>query len=125
TYGLFKEMEKKSLQNLVYQLIDQGLLDRTPGDRPLVRLSAGSMAVLRGQQEVQLVDPGTGTVKRTKLDEKTWQDVDRGLFEHLRELRKEIAAERSVPAFVIFGDAVLRELAAVRPASVETFARIR
>jgi ATP-dependent DNA helicase RecQ len=50
---------------------------------------------------------------------------DQALFEELRALRRRIAAERDVPPFVIFGDATLREMAALLPQSLESFARIR
>ena len=64
TYGLLKEMEKNSLRNLVYQLIDQEVLDRTPGDRPILKLNDNSVAVLKGQLEVQLIEPAKGPVRR-------------------------------------------------------------
>lgn len=125
TYGLLREMPKKAVANLVYQLIDQGLLERTPGDRPIVKLNAASIEVLKKQREVHLIEPKSSPVQQTALEEREWEGVDRGLFEHLRQLRKDIAAERMVPAFVIFDDATLRELARVRPSTSEGFRRVR
>jgi ATP-dependent DNA helicase RecQ len=126
TYGLLRDMDKKSLANLAYQLVDQDLMERTPGDRPILQLNAASIEVLKGDRRVHLVEPKApgAPVHRTKQEEQSWEDVDRRLFEHLRQVRKQIAAERGVPAFVILGDAVLRELASVRPASIESFRRI-
>ncbi len=49
--------------------------------------------------------------------------VDMGLFEHLRALRREIASERGVPAYVVFRDASLREMALHRPSTDEEFLR--
>ena len=54
-----------------------------------------------------------------------WEGVDRGLFEHLRGVRRELAQERSVPAFVIFSDATLRELARIRPTTESQMRRVR
>lgn len=125
TYGLLREFPKKALANLVFQLVDQGLLERTPGDRPILKLNNASIEVLKQQREVHLIEPKSTPVHRTELEEQTWEGVDRGLFEHLRQLRKEIAAERLVPAFVILGDAALRELARVRPVTRESFRRIQ
>ncbi len=48
TYGLLKDLPRKTLTNLVYQLVDAGLLERTAGDRPVLRLSTTSWEVLRG-----------------------------------------------------------------------------
>ena len=125
TYGLFRGMEPKAVRNLVFQLIDQGVLERTPGDRPIVMLNDASVAVLKGQREVRLIEPRTAKLKKTKLEEASWENVDRGLFEHLRQARKQLAAERNVPAFVILGDQTLRELAIVRPTTLAGFRGIR
>lgn len=51
--------------------------------------------------------------------------MDRGLFESLRELRRSIAAARDLPAYLVLGDATLRELARVRPGSLQSFIDIR
>ena len=49
---------------------------------------------------------------------------DEGLFQALRALRKQLADEQQVPPFVIFGDATLVEMAALRPVDAEGLARI-
>jgi ATP-dependent DNA helicase RecQ len=48
----------------------------------------------------------------------TLADGDRALFEALREWRAGVARELGVPAYIVFGDATLRALAEVRPASL-------
>src|SRR5439155_1337015 len=55
----------------------------------------------------------------------SWEGVDRVLFERLRKLRREIAAERGVPPFVLFSDSTLRDMARVRPGSPNALLRIR
>jgi ATP-dependent DNA helicase RecQ len=47
------------------------------------------------------------------------------LFESLRLLRREIARERSVPAYVLFSDATLRDMARLRPGSPAALLRVR
>jgi ATP-dependent DNA helicase RecQ len=113
------------LTNIVYQLVDAGLLERTPGDRPMLKLNALSREVMRGGRAVSLVQARESRSKRTRMEEVSWRDVDEALFESLRRLRREIAAERGVAAFVILHDATLRELASVRPASIGALRRIR
>jgi ATP-dependent DNA helicase RecQ len=120
-----RSMPRKSLQNLVYQLVDQGLLERTSGDRPILKLSDDAVGVLRGHKEVRLIEPKSAKVKRAAAEELSWESVDRGLFESLRQLRRAVAAERNVAPFVIFSDSTLREMAAVRPASEQSFITIR
>ena len=50
--------------------------------------------------------------------------MDRELFERLRELRRELADEKSVPAYVVFGDASLRDMARQRPATPAEFLEV-
>ncbi|MGH7899583.1 MAG: DNA helicase RecQ [Candidatus Binatia bacterium] len=124
TFGLLKDMPRKIVVNYVYQLVDAGLLERTPGDRPVLRLNPASWDVLRGRSTVQLREPKE-KVAKSRLEESSWEGVDRELFESLRELRREIAAERNVAAFVVIHDTSLRELARLRPRSLEELRRVR
>ena len=57
------------------------------------------------------------SAKKAKAKPKSTGDFeyDQDLFEELRKLRKEIAAEQGVPPFVVFSDASLAEMAAVIP----------
>ena len=125
TYGIMKEVPRKTLTNLVYQLVDAGLLERTPGDRPALKLNALSWEVMRGKRAVSLLKAKESKPGRTRIEEASWRDVDEAIFESLRKLRREIAAERGVAAFVILHDATLRELASVRPTSMEALRHIR
>jgi ATP-dependent DNA helicase RecQ len=125
TYGLLKDLPRKTLTNLVYQLVDAGVLERTPGDRPALKLNALSWEVMRGKRPVTLLQARESKSKRTRIEEASWRDVDEALFESLRKLRREVAAERGVPAYVILHDAALRELASIRPTSMEELRHIR
>ena len=90
TAGLLAHLPAKAVTNLVYQLIDQGLLARTPGDRPVLVLNEESVEVLRGEREVRLRDPGTSAVRRSRQDLESWEGVDRDVcpvsFEYSRRL---------------------------------------
>jgi len=125
TYGILKDVPRKTLTNLVYQLVDAGLLERTPGDRPTLKLNTMSWEVMRGGRAVTLLQAKESKSKRTRMEEASWRDVDEALFESLRKLRREIAAERGMPAYVILHDATLRELASVRPTTLEALRYIR
>ena len=121
TYGLLKDTPRNHVMNWTLQLVDQGLLERTTDDRPVLKLNAASWEVLRGQRRVNLIKVRKGRVKQTTAERESWEGVDQGLFEHLRQVRKELAEERLVPAFVIFGDAALRDMARRKPKSKEEF----
>jgi len=124
-YGLLAEIPEKSLTNLVYQLVDQGLLERSPGDRPVLMLSEASIPVLRGDGEVRLVEPRSRPVAASRAAAESWEGVDRGLFETLRAERRRIAGERSVPPYVVFGDATLRDMARIRPTTLPAMRGVR
>ena len=111
TYGLLKEVPKNVLTNQMYQLVDQGLLDRTSGDYPVMRLNERSWEVLRGERDVQLIPVRVQKVTRTRVETESWEGVDRDLFEELRKLRTELAQSRGVPPYVIFNDKSLRDMA--------------
>jgi ATP-dependent DNA helicase RecQ len=125
TYALLADVPRKTLTAMIYQLIEQELVERTAGDRPVLRLNQASWAVLRGQRSVRLVQPKQKPVATPRFDEDSWDGVDKGLFEHLRQLRRTLAGARGVPSYIIFGDATLRELARRRPSSSAGFAAVR
>jgi ATP-dependent DNA helicase RecQ len=119
-----KGTDRKTLTNMLYQLIDEGLLERSSDERPVLRLNQTSREVLRGQRAVQLLQPKT-RVKKTRFDAKSWESVDSGLFETLRNLRRQLASERGVPPYILFNDATLRDMARVRPGSADALLNIR
>jgi len=125
TYGLLRGMPEKKLKHLVYQLADLGLLERASRDYPTLRLTGRARPVLRGDQTVSLIDPQAGKARRTRADDEGWAGVDRGLFERLRELRRELASEREVPPYMVLNDATLREVARIRPTSRRQMVGIR
>ncbi|MDZ4831114.1 MAG: DNA helicase RecQ [Phycisphaerae bacterium] len=125
-YGLMRDRAPAIIKNLVHQLVDQGLLTSTRGDRPVVTLSEASLPVLRGEVEVTLLRPRIKTkATRSVVAEAGWRGVDRALFDELRGLRRRIAERIGKPPYVVFNDESLREMARVRPSTHESFARIR
>ncbi len=127
-YGSLQQHAKPVLRDLIFQLVDQGYLARSDGDRPVLRLLPAAQSVLSGSEQVSLKQPlSTPPAQSTPshVAENLWSGVDRGLFEHLRELRRSLAQERGVPAFVIFGDATLRDLAEKRPDTLDGLREVR
>jgi len=55
--------------------------------------------------------------KVSRIVEDSWEGVDKDLFEALRKLRATIARKKSVPAYIVFGDAALRDMARLRPST--------
>lgn len=120
TYGLLSDMHKDAIKRRIYDVLDQGLLERKTieGNQKsfqVIGLNDQSWRVMRSEMRVMLRELGERRVATTKTEAESWEGVDRDLTEKLRELRNEIAAKQDVPAYVIFGDATLRDLARKRP----------
>jgi ATP-dependent DNA helicase RecQ len=120
TFGLLKNHTKNDLRDWIYQLIAKEALLQTSDEFPLLKLNELSWQIMRDQQTITLTrhHKPDKPAKKSRADVVSWEGVDRDLFEALRELRRTFAEERSVPPYVIFNDATLRELARVRPSSI-------
>jgi len=125
TFGLLASLDQRTAENLVHQLLDQGLLARSGGDRPVVMLNALSWEVLRGTRPVVLLEPRVGKTKTAKADADDWQDVDRDLFERLRSWRRRVAEGRGKPAWTILDDKALRAIAREKPTSPAALLRVK
>jgi len=125
TYALLKDLPRRHVTNLIYQLIDEALLERTTDERPVLKLNAASWEVMRGKRTVRLLEAKKPRSARTKIEESSWEKVDQALFEKLRALRREIATERGVAAFVVMHDSTLRDLASLKPATIDALRSIK
>jgi ATP-dependent DNA helicase RecQ len=111
----------------IEQLISQDFLQRV-GEYSTLAVTPAGRDLLKRIGNVSLTKPlvkRSGSSSRSTKAEDSWEGVDRGLFDRLRSLRSQLASERRVPAYVIFGDAVLRELARQRPSQLAKLATIR
>ncbi len=115
TYGLLSEHGQAELRDWIYQLIGHDLLEQD-GDRyPVLKLTESSRRVLRGEESVRLVQIARKKRRKSRSESESWEGVDQALFEALRKFRRELAASRGVPPYIILGDRSLRELARLRP----------
>jgi ATP-dependent DNA helicase RecQ len=122
-YAALAPRDRREVQGLVMQLVEQGVLHRSGGDRPVLTVTQKGRALIQGELELELRAPEE--LDKAPRADAGWECVDRGLFEALRELRRAFADERAVPPFVIFGDMTLRELARVRPVTPEAFLSVK
>jgi len=79
----------------------------------------GARPILKGEQDVVIAVP-----PKTKRQRRREMVVADPLFDALREARRTLAAEAGVPAYVIFHDSTLREIAAARPTSLAELAQV-
>jgi ATP-dependent DNA helicase RecQ len=121
-WGKLHRIERSTIVAYIDQLVGQGILRKDSGRYPTLSLTKAASEVLKGERAVVLVEHASPRRKPVRAG---GGDGDTELFEALRALRREIAAEREVPPFVVFSDATLREMAAVRPRSGRELLRIK
>ena len=119
TYGIGMEFAHAEWLSIVRQLIHRGYLVQDIAAFSVLKLTPAAAAVLRGEEAVELARPRVQEKAPRKragaASELSAKDLQ--LFDRLRELRKQLADERGVPPYVIFGDATLVEMSQRRPAS--------
>ncbi len=127
TYALLRGHAGPALRSYVDQLVDGGLLVRSADEYKVLRLTDEGVSLMKGEGAVRLIEP-----KKTKKssaaatrDSADWEGVDQVLFDALRGLRREIAGELAVPAYIVFGDTTLREMARAMPTDLREMARVK
>ncbi len=128
TYGIGTDLDAKAWRGVFRQLVAAGLLEVDAEGFGGLRLTDASRAVLTGGQTVVL---------RKELPSKKSRDRDSGprtglpvqsqdlhLFQALRDMRARLAKEQNVPAYVIFHDSTLRNIAERRPDSMGELAQV-
>jgi ATP-dependent DNA helicase RecQ len=130
-FGLLKDASVDEIRGYVDQLIARGLLRTTDDAYPVLQMTPDGLALLKDAGALpDLVlarqrKPEKGKApKRSRTEAASWDGVDRDLFEHLRLLRLDLARRRGVPPYVVFHDTTLRELARVKPASIEALRHV-
>jgi ATP-dependent DNA helicase RecQ len=108
----------------IEQLEGQGYLEKV-GEYNVLSVTEKGWQVLRGSDTPRLLRPAQKPAKVSKVVEDSWEGVDKGLFEALRRLRTAMARDKGVPAYVVFGDAALRDMARRRPSSIERFLDVK
>lgn len=122
TYGLLQEHNKKDIRAWIEQLIGQEFLSRD-GEFQLLQLTAEGRKVLKGEVTPRLLRPAEKKQQKkvSRAEVNAWEGVDKGLFEELRTLRRQIAEARDLQSFMVFSDASLRDMARLRPTSLPAF----
>jgi len=120
THGIGRELAKPEWAAIGRELLRLGLLAQAPGEYPVLELTGDGLEALKARRSITLTKPLV-VPKSRKVSSRTKGDIecDEDLFEVLRELRKLLADERGVPAYVIFGDVTLRHMAREYPATVD------
>ncbi|OGY41141.1 MAG: ATP-dependent DNA helicase RecQ [Candidatus Buchananbacteria bacterium RBG_13_39_9] len=119
TYGSGNDISKEDWYHYLQELISTGYLNQIGSEYPILGLTEKSSLVLQGKEPVYLVK--TISKKETALAEKPYE---KDLFNELKIIRNNWARQEDVPAYIIFSDATLLELATYLPQTEEEIRKI-
>jgi ATP-dependent DNA helicase RecQ len=126
-YGIGTELSDGEWRGVVRQLLAQGLL-MVEGDYSTLALTAASGTVLRGEHQVMLrrepERPVRAAKPRQQVAHEDLPEQAVPVFERLRAWRGATAKEQGVPAYVVFHDATLRQIAALSPTTLAALGEI-
>lgn len=111
TYGIGKDLSRPAWAAVGRELMRLGYVGVAEGEFATLELTPEGRAVLVARTPITLTKPMD--LPKAKRVARREGDIacDEILFERLRALRKQLADERKVPAYVVFGDATLRQMA--------------
>jgi len=119
TFGIGKELSRPQWLAVFRELMRLGYVQQTEGQYPTVEMTEAGRAVLRSRESITLTKSlVVPKAVRVRIPRKGAIECDEILFARLRAVRKQLADERGVPAYVIFGDATLRQMAREYPETV-------
>ncbi|MBM7333663.1 MAG: DNA helicase RecQ [Alcanivorax sp.] len=115
TWNIGGEFSAGQWRAIYRQLVARGLLAVDAEGYGALKLTETCRPYLRGEQVLHLRKDTAKATERTRRDKPQVADADRTLWEALRACRKRLAEEEGVPPYVIFHDATLMDMLALRP----------
>jgi ATP-dependent DNA helicase RecQ len=136
TYGIGADQSEPMWRRVIEHLLFEGVLDEDESERPTLSIADEETvrAIFRKEHEVRVREEVKST-RRSKEDRRAARDAKRGaqagfegadakLFEALRAWRRETASAANVPPYVIFHDATLAAIVAVKPDDLAALGRV-
>jgi ATP-dependent DNA helicase RecQ len=131
-FGIGRNRPKPYWRQLADLLVRAGHLAVSPDEFRTLSLTPSSVSVLRGQLPIQMplraddLDAQSSTPRKKAAPPAAAAHPreDDALFQKLRDLRRQIARDESVPPYVVFGDVALHEMAAAKPTTPEALLQI-
>nr|MDQ3624928.1 ATP-dependent DNA helicase [Verrucomicrobiota bacterium] len=128
TYGIGKEHSRSAWQSIGREVIRLGYCRQSTEKFSVLELTPKGLEALKARQPITLTRPmevpEPVRAARTRTQRSGQIECDEALFEKLRELRKRLADERDVPAYIVFSDVALREMARAMPITAREFQAI-
>ncbi len=119
TFGIGADISKDDWNIVIRDLLSQGYLVKSEGLYPLLTLTTKSALVLKGMEPVML----TKHKEKVEVQEQK-VEYETALFLQLKDVRRQLAAEENVPAYIVLSDATLLEIATYLPHNKEELRKI-
>jgi len=127
TYGLGKEVSFFDWRDYIIQLANQGLIEIVYSENSALKISPLGKKVLKGEKKIQLTYPVTAEEKKKKpkiVRIANEGEVNEELYKELKKVRYAISKEENVPAYIVFNDKTLQEIARELPVNENEFLAI-
>lgn len=122
TFNIMENVPSKRIEAIIQLLLVKGYLEQTPGNYSILKVNPKAKNLLKGTDTLSLkVKQSRSQVASRSANTKKEKDyhlnraLDHNLFESLRELRNRLSKEERVPAYIIFPDTTLKEMARKLP----------
>ena len=134
TFGNLREYGEEWILGVLRRCVAAGWVSFTGGDRPVVVLTDAGRAVMKGERPARILLPPLGGERRPTRDRRPARGAapvaedaagpaTEALFEALRRHRLSLARAEGVAPFIIASDRTLRDIAAIRPATLDDLRR--
>jgi ATP-dependent DNA helicase RecQ len=116
-------MKRTEWQSIGRELVRLGFLRQSTEKFATVELTHEGLTALKERRKITLTKPVTVADKKPKV-RRGEIECDEALFDRLRAVRRRLADERNVPAYIVFSDVPLREMARLYPTNIMEFGQI-
>lgn len=135
TFGAGREVPARDWYDYLLQMLQLGYFEIAYNENSHLKVTESGKKILFGQERAALVvikREETATKGRKKKTEKvkeapqpvSYKSEDERIFEALRVVRKKLADEQAVPAYIVLSDKVLHLLSTIRPTTIEAFGEV-
>lgn len=135
TYGAGRDVPARDWYDYLLQMLQLGYFEIAYNENSHLKITESGKKILFAQEQAALVvikREETATKGRKKKAEKaketpqpiSYESEDEKIFEALRIVRKKLADEQAVPAYIVLSDKVLHLLSTIRPTTIEAFGEV-
>ena len=136
TYGVGRDIPARDWQDYLLQMLNLGYFEVAYNEKNHLKITEAGKKVLFGHEQAQLVvikreaHEAKNKQKKKKAEPQAqalpmvFENENDQLFEALRVLRKKLADQQAIPAYIVLSDKVLHLLASSKPVTIEAFGEI-